>query len=264
MLAVFKRCEMRITTGPKALLALLVATSPVAGQVEIEGMRAFDRPFLELVGAIEAPRGYDTITGFAPFPPDLPITRMTIGEVMDWQTRIRAAGAEATAVGRFQFVRDTLDFLTRRYDVPHDTVLDRRTQDYLARVLMHRCDFYDPQAPVEEVGDCLAGTWAALPMLTGPKRGRSRYEGRANNHARTSPEVVSAVLAVRFAPDALSVAARGASDVGRTVADLISGPSHERVGLGAVITDANFSRYVFVDNSSPESRTSLNSGPTRD
>jgi hypothetical protein len=223
-----------------ALLIGLFGSGPALAQVEVEGMRAFDRPFLELVGAIEAPRGYDAITGYAPFRPDRPITEMTIGQVLEWQNRIRTAGAEATAVGRFQFVRDTLEFLTRAYEVPHDTLLDRRTQDYLARVLLHRCGFYAPETPIGELGDCLAGTWAALPMLTGPNRGESRYKGRANNHARTSPEVVTAVLSVRFAPDALTVAARGASDIGRGVSDLLA--PRERVGLGAVISEASFRR----------------------
>jgi hypothetical protein len=230
---------MRVFRRAVFLFGLILA-GPATAQVEIEGMRAFDRPFLELVGAIEASRGYDAITGFAPFRPDRPITEMTIGEVLDWQGRIREAGAEATAVGRFQFIRDTLEFLTRVYQVPHDTLLDRRTQDYLARVLLHRCGFYDPSTPVEQLGDCLAGTWAALPMLTGERRGRSRYEGRANNHARTSPEVVIAVLSVRFAPDAITVAARGASDIGAGVSTLLA--PRERVGLGAVISEASFRR----------------------
>ncbi len=228
----------------KAFWGLLLIGASWAGagsaQATLDGVRAFDRPFLELVGAIEAPRGYDAITGYAPFRPDRPITEMTIGEVLDWQGRIRAAGAEATAVGRFQFVRDTLEFLARAYEVPHETVLDRRTQDYLARVLLHRCGFYDPERPVPELGDCLAGTWAALPLLSGERRGRSRHEGLANNHARTTPEVVEAVLSVRFAPDALSVAARGASDLTDGVGALLVDLSRQRVGTGAVITDAAF------------------------
>lgn len=225
--------------GLTALVGSLWAGASCAQTVS-DGMRAFDRPFLELVGAIEAPRGYDSVTGFAPTKPDRPITEMTIAEVMSWQRRIRDAGATSTAVGRFQFMHDTLAFLTRAYEVPHDTVLDRRTQDYLARVLLHRCGFYDPDLPVPELGDCLAGTWAALPMLSEERRGLSRYKGRANNHARTSPEVVEAVLAVRFVPDALSVAARGVSDVGDGVSVFMSDLSRRRVGTGAVITDAAF------------------------
>ena len=220
----------------------LTCVGPVSAQSALDGMRAFDRPFLELVGAIEAPVGYDAVTGFAPFRPDRPVTEMTIAEVMRWQERVRETGSESTAVGRFQFVLDTLEFLTRVYEVPHDTLLDRRTQDYLARVLLHRCGFYDPEAQITELGDCLAGTWAALPLLSDEKRGDSRYKGTANNHARTTPEVVEAVLAFRFAPDALSVAARGVSDVGDGVSEVMAALSRQRVGTGAVITEARFSR----------------------
>jgi hypothetical protein len=193
-----------------------------------------------MVGAIEAPHGYDAVTGFAPFPPEKPVTEMTIAEVMRWQERVKAAGSESTAVGRFQFVLDTLEFLTRAYEVPHDTVLDRRTQDYFARILLHRCGFYDPEASVPELGDCLAGTWAALPILSEGRRGLSRYRGKANNHARTTPEVVEAVLSVRFSPDALSVAARGVSDVTDGVSAFMADLSRRRVGTGAVITEASF------------------------
>lgn len=230
---------MRTILCATALLGALLTGTAEAERAPA-GMRAFDRPFLELVGAIEAPHGYDAVTGFAPFRPERPVTEMTIAEVMRWQERVKAAGSESTAVGRFQFVLDTLEFLTRAYEVPHDTVLDRRTQDYLARVLLHRCGFYDPEAPVPELGDCLAGTWAALPMLSDPKRGHSRYKGKANNHARTTPEVVEAVLAVRFTPDALSVAARGASQVGDGVSALMADLSRRRFGTGAVITEASF------------------------
>lgn len=229
----------------RRVLLLAALTFPLwAGatpaQTSPEGMRAFDRPFLELVGAIEAPHGYDAVTGFAPFRPEKPVTEMTIAEVMAWQERVKAAGAMSTAVGRFQFVFDTLEFLTRAYEVPHDTILNRRTQDYLARVLLHRCGFYERDHPIAELGDCLAGTWAALPILSGENRGRSRYKGKANNHARTTPEIVEAVLAVRFAPDALSVAARGATQVGDGVSVMITELSRRRVGTGAVITDATF------------------------
>lgn len=230
---------MRRIAGLTALIGALWGGA-LPAQTAPDGMRAFDRPFLELVGAIEAPRGYESVTGFAPIKPDRPITEMTIAEVMRWQRRVRDAGAASTAVGRFQFMHDTLEFLTRAYEVPHDTLLDRRTQDYLARVLLHRCGFYDPDLPVPELGDCLAGTWAALPMLSEERRGLSRYRGRANNHARTTPEVVEAVLAVRFVPDALNVASRGVSDLGDGVSAFMADLSRRRVGTGAVITDAAF------------------------
>lgn len=213
----------RVSMQKVMLLVLLTFPSwaiASPAQAMPDGMRAFDRLFLELVGAIEAPHGYDAVTGFAPFRPEKPVTEMTIAEVMAWQERVKAAGAESTAVGRFQFVLDTLEFLTRAYEVPHDTVMNRRTQDYLARILLYRCGFYDPDHPIPELGDCLAGTWAALPILSGEKRGRSRYKGKANNHARTTPEIVEAVLAVRFAPDALSVAVRGASQLSESMVSL--------------------------------------------
>ena len=48
------------------------------------------------------------------------------------------------------------------------------------------------------------------------------------------------MLAFRFAPDALSVAARGASDLTDGVGTLLRDLSRQRVGTGAVITEATF------------------------
>lgn len=71
-------------------------------------------------------------------------------------------------------------------------------QDRLARMEMERCGFYDPHTSITELGNCLAATWAALPLLSGQQRGKSRYASTGINGARTTPEIVEAVLKARF------------------------------------------------------------------
>lgn len=213
-----KRCIIILS----ALVAMQI--SPAAAQ-EPRRMHALDRPVLELIGTIEAPRGYGTITGFARTHPSRPITQMTLSEVMAWQTRIRAQGAVSTAVGRYQFTRNTLREIISRFDVSADQLLNRRTQDYMARLLMYLCDFYDAQAEVTDVGNCLAGRWAALPMLSGPKKGRSRYQGVAGNHARTSVTIFRATLSTRFTPDPFRIAVAAAEGV-RDEVDRVTSPSN--------------------------------------
>lgn len=157
-----------------------------------------DRPFMELVGFIEAPDGYDDITGFTDRKPVKNVTEMTIAEVLDFQRMLRQQGAQSSAMGRFQFVYKTLDYVTKKHRIDRNSLFDEAMQDRLARMEMERCGFYDPEADIHELGNCLAATWAALPVLTGKQRGKSRYASTGINGARTTPEIVEAVLRARF------------------------------------------------------------------
>lgn len=159
-----------------------------------------DAAFLEMVGAVEGPDGYDSVTGFAPFQPRRQLTKMTVGEVLEYQKQIRSAGAASTAVGRFQFIHNTLLELLDENDIPDSRIFDNILQDRLARVLMDRCDYYSADVRTETLANCLAGHWAALPMASGEKKGRSRYHGIAGNrslvHLDEALDVIEARISV--------------------------------------------------------------------
>ena len=157
-----------------------------------------DRPFMELLGYIEGPDGYDEITGFTKREPIKPISQMTINEVLDYQRMLRQHNTKSSAVGRYQYVYKTLEYVTRAYDIDRNQLFDAKMQDSLARIEMERCGFYDPHMKTSELGDCLAHVWAALPLLTGPKRGQSRYRATGINAAKTTPEIFEAILNNRF------------------------------------------------------------------
>lgn len=159
---------------------------------------ANDVAFLNLMGDLEAPRGFGAVTGFAPVPPPRPLTDMTLDEVLRYQERIRAMGSASSAVGRYQFIYPTLRRLVQDLGIAGDLRFDPEVQTYLARFLMHDCGFYAPETDLLWLADCLAGVWAALPRVTGPDRGRSVYEDDGLNRALTTPEAVLAVLARRF------------------------------------------------------------------
>jgi hypothetical protein len=160
--------------------------------------RFMDRPFMELLGYMEGPDGYDDITGFTKRRPVKPITRMTINEVLDFQMMLRQDGADSSAVGRYQYIYKTLDYVTDKHDIDRNQLFDKEMQDRLARIELERCGFYDPHIEIGELGDCLAHVWAALPLLTGKNRGKSKYVATGINSARTSPEIVEALLKSRF------------------------------------------------------------------
>lgn len=176
------------------LFLTAVATPVVAGNQD----GVFDRPFLELVGYIESPKGYNSVTGYTKTRPPKPITQLTLEEVLAFQEKIMKSGAKATALGRYQIKRDTLEMLIRIDKLSLNSKFDRHAQDRMARTLMRRCGFYDPNEDLTELANCLAGTWAALPMASGNKKGKSRYQGVIGNHSRTSLPVYLAVLKYRF------------------------------------------------------------------
>ena len=183
---------------------------------------------LALVRALEAPGGYDAYEGRIPVPPPKRLTAMTVGEVLDWQADVRRAGAPSTASGGYQVIRPTLERLVRTHGIDRGALFDAAMQDRLARLLVAECGDPGPGLRPPRFADCLAGIWAALPLTSGPKRGRSAYDGVAGNRALTDPETVLAVLAGRTvtlpdgaprdAPPAVSddeVLAFGAVRIGR-------------------------------------------------
>ena len=151
---------------------------------------------LALVRALEA-RGYDDYERRISPPPPKPLTRMTLVEVLDWQKRVRDAGAPSTAAGAYQVIRTTLQRLVRRHGLDRDALFDRAMQDRIARLLVSECGEPGPPSRHPRFADCLAGIWAALPLTSGPRKGQSAYRSIAGNRALTRPETVLAVLAGR-------------------------------------------------------------------
>ncbi|WP_142079400.1 hypothetical protein [Roseinatronobacter monicus] len=177
-----------MSTVGRQMAAAEPATSFAANDVE----------FLNLMGNLEGPRGFGTVTDFAPALPARPLTEMTLAEVLVYQREIRSMGTISSAVGRYQFIYLTLRDLVETHDISDALVFDAEVQTYLARFLMHQCGFYARDTPVLQLGNCLASVWAALPLVSGPLRGESAYSEDGINKAFVSPDVVIEVLRSRF------------------------------------------------------------------
>jgi hypothetical protein len=174
--------------------ALLGGADPTMAQ----SYGANDAAFLNLVGDLEGPGGFNTVYNGAPIAPPKPIDTMTIAEILAYQEDLRAAGTQSSAVARYQIIYDTLSEAVDTLDLHTGLVFDSEIQTYMARHFMDRCGFYDPETPIPALGDCLARVWAALPLFTGPYAGRSAYEGIGDNKALTSVGRVQTVLENRF------------------------------------------------------------------
>lgn len=148
-----------------------------------EEIRAFIRHY-------EATSDYDRYYAGIRTSPPKRLTQMTVGEVMAWQASLK--NVTSTAVGSYQIIKNTLRSLVRTHGIDRNARFDAAMQDRLADLLLLECR--EHFGSVNRYGNCIAGIWAAFPLLTGPKRGESQYEGYAGNKALTTPQNVIALL----------------------------------------------------------------------
>lgn len=181
-----------VTTGGSATV------DPHIDEAQHAGFSANDTDFLNMMGNLEGPRGFGTISDFAPALPDRDIRELSIEDVLIYQRQIRTMGTQSSAVGRYQFIYKTLLDIVSKNEISMEMIFDEEMQTYLARMLMSDCGFYDVDTDIDQLGNCLAGRWAALPLLSGPGRGYSAYRGDGMNNHLIDAQAYRAVLETRF------------------------------------------------------------------
>lgn len=171
-----------------AILSFLLATPSIA--MTIDSKTAV---LLDFIGALEGPDGYNDYSGLAAEAPPKPLVSMTINEVLAWQDRIDQR-SKSEAAGRYQIMEDTLRGLKKELRLSGDEMFDAGMQNSLAAHLAFQAGWNPNSENYVSMGNALAKVWAALPVLSGPKTGRSHYHGLAGNKALTSTSVFLAVL----------------------------------------------------------------------
>ena len=125
-----------------------------------------------------------------------PLTQMTIREVLAWQDRIDPL-YRSEAAGRYQILEDTLRGLYVEAGMTLDSKFDKAGQDRLAVALLKRRGldkFLHGYLSVNKFCNELAKEWASLPVVDGPKKGRSYYAGDGLNAAGVDVEPFVAVV----------------------------------------------------------------------
>jgi muramidase (phage lysozyme) len=128
--------------------------------------------------------------------PPKPLTQMTIREVLAWQDRIDPL-YRSEAAGRYQILEDTLRDLYVEAGMTLDSKFDKAGQDRLAMALLKRRGvdrFLHGYLSVNKFCNELAKEWASLPVVDGPKKGRSYYAGDGLNAAGVDVEPFVAVV----------------------------------------------------------------------
>lgn len=160
------------------------------------------KPLLDFIAKYESRGDYNIVwSGIrSNHKPKKPLVTMTIGEVLDWQDSIDPHYM-SEAAGKFQILEDTLRGLYREADLTLSDKFNEKNQDRLAVALLRRrgLDAYmSGQITANKFCNSLAKEWASLPVVTGPKKGRSYYAGDGFNKAHAPVDgFLSAVLAVR-------------------------------------------------------------------
>lgn len=158
---------------------------------------------LEVIGAIEAPRGYGTIYGNRQHELATPLTRMTLAEVQGAQP-FWATVNGSSAAGRYQVIDRTLATVAADLALDPNAPFDTRMQDRIGYALLARRGFdrfMSGDLPRADFAIELAREWAAFPVLS-PVRGEHRlleagetwYAGDGRNRALVSPALFIAVL----------------------------------------------------------------------
>ena len=166
---------------------MVLGMAPLTAAAELPSKAAI----LDFIARYEAPGGYDQAHTAVPDDPPQPLTALTIREVLAWQKQIRPR-AVSTAAGRYQVIHDTLTRLVETYGIDPEQRFGPAMQDRLGRLLLDECGYGTRRK--HAFANCLARTWAALPLVSGPSAGRSAWHGTAGNRALVSPAIILAFL----------------------------------------------------------------------
>jgi muramidase (phage lysozyme) len=152
------------------------------------------KQILDFIGNKEGgPAQYNALVYGNNTPKSADLTNMSIQDVMNYQSGMIARGHASTAVGRYQFIKETLEGLVRQSGIPTSAKFTPEVQDQLAGILVDRAgyqQFKEGKIGLEQFQSKLAGTWASLPKADGT----SDYTGIAGNKVLTSASALQNVL----------------------------------------------------------------------
>lgn len=160
-------------------IAAHVPINSVASMFSISGL-------LDLIARAEANRGYDSFYAGARVAPTRPVSQMTIAQVQQWQNANASAGSASTAVGRYQFIRNTLNEIVAALRIQPNAIFNAALQDQMATWKLQQRglqQFLSGAINAEQFALRLAQEWAGLPK---DRTNVSYYAGVAGNRANVA------------------------------------------------------------------------------
>lgn len=185
----------RTRSGGVIVLGVLMLFA-VGFLLERNTMNANYSELLSIIAEGESKGNYNAYFGHAGNT-SIDFTNMTVGEVLQWQHDFVASGQPSNAVGKYQFIRPTLEGLVNELGVGRDGLFDEALQDRLAIHLLERRgvrEYVRGHITREQFAHNLSMEWAALPRVIGRNPGASYYDGDGLNKAQVSIDVVLAAI----------------------------------------------------------------------
>lgn len=148
---------------------------------------------LNFIAQFESNGNYNVVLGGG----TQPLTKMTISDVYALQDQMRRSGKESTAVGRYQFVKRTLQECVNGLGLdPDKTLFDEKTQDsliiYRLRAYRGLDEWLEGSLTTENFLNNLSKEFASMPSPQ--KGGQSYYQGVGSNKAGTNLQVALSTL----------------------------------------------------------------------
>jgi len=174
-------------------VVILVAVAFIAGREE---NNVNYTGLLNTIAAGESKGNYNAYYGNAGNQ-GVDFTSMTVQQVLDWQHDYVQRGNPSNAVGKYQFIRPTLDGLVREMKIRGDARFDEGLQDRLAIRLLERRGIHDymrGRISREQLAHNLSMEWAALPRVIGGNPEASYYDGDGLNAGRVSVDQILAAI----------------------------------------------------------------------
>lgn len=134
---------------------------------------------LDFIGKLESNGNYNILVG-GKTKTGPALTDMTLAQVQDFQRKMLGMGHESTAVGKYQIVAKTMDYLMATNMFKPTDKFDANTQDRMATALLERRGLQNYLAGKMSPGsfaDSLAREWASLPL----ENNRSYYSDIGSN-----------------------------------------------------------------------------------
>jgi muramidase (phage lysozyme) len=158
------------------------------------------KALLDLIRKHEAPKGYGQIfIGAKGVPKDTDVTKLTLKEVRILQEKMVINGSVSSACGGYQFIRKTLAATMLKMGLTGDEIWTPELQDRMAVYLCEQRglkDFLAGKLGINDFANNLAKEWASLPVVSGPKKGKSHYAGDGLNRSLHDPETILKALRV--------------------------------------------------------------------
>ena len=192
----------RARSGAVVMMALLAVVS-AAIIMDRSMMSANYTALLAVIAKGESRGNYNAYFGNANNSM-IDFTRMKLSEVLLWQREFVESGQPSNAVGKYQFIRPTLEGLVAEMHIDTNELFDGELQDRLAIRLIERRglrDFLRGRITREQFAHNLSKEWAALPRVIGDNPSMSYYAGDGLNKAHIGvPEILAAIESLRYSP----------------------------------------------------------------